>query len=97
MNRNVSTIVAVCFLVLSAFMTVMAVNQSEAAEEVAITGTVNPSGQLVMDDGKSFFIEPNDAGRMIVALAGKKVEVKGVVSGEEDAKTITVNSYEEIR
>jgi len=97
MLRNVKIIIAICFLVVPVLLTVAAVNRSEAADEVVITGVVNPSGQLVTDDGQSFFVEQNDAGKAIVALAGKKMEVKGVVAGEGDAKTITVNSFQEIQ
>ena len=99
MIRNVKiVVVAVCLFVVPLVLAVtleMMTNPSPGAGEVDVTGFVNPSGQLVTDDGKSFYVEEDDAGKALVALNGKKVQVKGIVTGKEDEKIITVKSFRE--
>ena len=97
MLKNLRIIIAVCFIVVPVLLTVAAVNQSQGSDEVVVLGVVNPSGQLVADDGQTFYIEQNEAGKALALLADHKVSVKGVVTGEADKKIINANTFEEVK
>ncbi|MBN2283975.1 MAG: hypothetical protein JXO48_08810 [Deltaproteobacteria bacterium] len=97
MKRNLRVLMVVfCLAAVSMFLTTAMVTNVCAADEMVIIGVVNPSGQLVAEDGNSYFIDQNDAGKELAAMAGKKVQVMGTVQGEGDAKTLTISSFEEI-
>ncbi|HOP34707.1 MAG TPA: hypothetical protein PL090_00170 [Syntrophales bacterium] len=97
--RNLKIIaVVVCLFIIPLVLAVTLEKRTipaPGADEVVVTGVVNPSGQLVTDDGKSFYVEEDEAGKALVALNGKKVQVKGMVTGKEDEKIITVKSFRE--
>ena len=66
-----------------------------AAGEVTIVGSIDAAGKVIAEDGQAYVIVDNDAGKELVKMVAKKVEVKGAVSEKEGAKTITVTAYQE--
>ena len=60
---------------------------------VTIVGTINDDNEIVDNDGVVYEVADNDMGEEIMEHVGKKIEVKGTVMEEEDAKMITVTSY----
>ena len=97
MKKYLGVLVAVfCLVAVSMFFATTTVTSVCAADETEITGAMNVTGQLVTEDGSSYFIAQDEIGKKLAALVGKKVNVKGVVKSEGDAKTLTVSSFEEI-
>ncbi|MCJ7594216.1 MAG: hypothetical protein MUO52_05525 [Desulfobacterales bacterium] len=68
-----------------------------AAGEVTIVGSVDTAGKVIAEDGQAYVIVDNDAGKELIKMVAKKVEVKGAVSEKEGAKTITVTAYQEAK
>ncbi|MBU2498042.1 MAG: hypothetical protein KKE57_04015 [Proteobacteria bacterium] len=68
-----------------------------SAGEMTIVGSVDAAGKVTAEDGQSYLIADNDAGKELIKLAAKKVEVKGTVSEKEGAKIMTVTAYQEAK
>ena len=61
--------------------------------DVTIVGTLNEDNQIVDDAGAVYEVAENDMGEEVMEHVGKKLQVKGTVMEEEDAKMITITSY----
>jgi hypothetical protein len=61
--------------------------------DVTIVGTLNEDNQIVDDAGAVYDVAENDMGEEVMEHVGKKLQVKGTVMEEEDAKMITITSY----
>ena len=68
-----------------------------AAGEVTIVGSVDTAGKVIAENGQAYVIVDNDAGKELIKMVAKKVEVKGAVSEKEGAKIITVTAYQEAK
>lgn len=74
-----------------------------AADEVTITGTVypsvlddnaNPTEVVIMNEAGDFTVVDDTVGRQLLKLAGKDVQVNGVVKKDDQGRrTITVLNY----
>jgi hypothetical protein len=67
--------------------------QAFAEEEVSFIGTVSYNGLVTTNDGDLFLIGPNEQGFALERLAGKRVEVIGVVSEIEEELYIFVFEF----
>ncbi len=98
MKRYLSVLLVVfCMVAVSMFVTTTTATNVCASDEIVLTGVVNGTGQLVAEDGSSYFIDQNEAGEKLASMAGEKVKVTGTVQSEGDAKTLTVSSFEEVK
>jgi hypothetical protein len=74
-----------------------------AVDEVTMTGTLypsalddnaNPTGVVIMNEDGDFAVVNNDVGRQLLKLAGKDVQVNGVVKNDDQGRrTITVTKF----
>lgn len=97
MKKYAGVLMAVfCVVAVSMFFATAMVPSVCADDEMEITGVVNATGQLVAEDGISYFIAQDEMGKKLAVLVDKKVQVNGAVKAEGDAKTLTVSSFEEI-
>ena len=88
MKKTAFGILVVAVLVLMLATPVLAVEN-----EMTVTGVVNEDYQIVTDLGDVYEVEDTDMGNDLLNHVGKKVEVKGTVSEEDEVKTIKVASY----
>ncbi len=74
-----------------------------AADEVTITGTLyasawddndDPTEVVIMNEAGDFVVDDNAIGQQLLELAGKDVQVKGVVKEDNQGRrTITVVNF----
>ncbi len=67
-----------------------------SANSLTIVGTINADGQIVTANNQVYEIGENKKGDALFELLGKKVKVTGTVVEEDEARIITVISYEVI-
>ena len=90
MKRNAGSLVMVLIavIVLACFVA------TALAAEVTVTGTINAKGKLVGDDGKMYILTSNAKGKELMAMKGKKFEVKATPKAKTKLEVI---EYKEIR
>lgn len=88
MKKTAFGILVVSVLVLMLAAPVLAVEN-----EMTISGVVNEDYQIVTDVGDVYEVEDTDMGNELLNHVGKKVEVTGTVSEEDEVQTIKVASY----
>ncbi len=97
MKKYAGVVAAVfCLAALSMIFTTAAATSVWAAE-TEVTGVVNATGQLVAEGGNSYFIAQSETGKKLSALVGKKVQAKGAVQTEGEAKTLIVSGFKELK
>jgi hypothetical protein len=74
-----------------------------AVDEVTITGTLypsasddnaNPTEVVIMNEAGDFAVVNNEVGQQLLRLAGKDVQVNGVVKKDDQGRwTITVSKF----
>lgn len=62
-------------------------------EEIILSGMIDESNKFVADNGESYELSSNEQGLEVMALPGKKVEIRGTVMEEEGQKTVEVTNY----
>ncbi|MCK9274647.1 MAG: hypothetical protein M0P57_06110 [Syntrophales bacterium] len=97
MKKYAGVLVAVVCLAAVSILFATATVTSSSAAETEITGIVNATGQLVAEDGNSYFIAQSEVGKKLAALVGKTVQVKGTVKAEGETKTLTVSNFKEVK
>ncbi|MBN2122913.1 MAG: hypothetical protein JW821_01350 [Deltaproteobacteria bacterium] len=90
-------LIVFCVLAIPAMLLSLGSRDVYAADEMTVVGTVNADGDLVGDDGQTYYIGENEKGDELANQANKKFEVKGTVSEKEGAKTIMVTEFSEIK
>jgi len=88
MKNTAFRILAVSILVLMLAAPVLAVEV-----EMTFIGEVTDSYQIVTDMGVVYEVADTDMGNELLDHAGKKVEVTGTVTEEDEVKIIKVTSY----
>jgi hypothetical protein len=88
MKKTALRILVVSVLVLMLAAPVLAVEK-----EMTVIGEVNNDYQIVTDQGVAYEVEDTDMGNELLNHVGKKVEVTGTVTEEDEVQTIKVASY----
>jgi hypothetical protein len=88
MKKTAFRILAVSVMVLMLASPVLAVER-----EVTVIGQVNDNYQVVTDLGAVYEVEDTDMGNDLLDHVGKKVEVTGTVTKEDEVLYIKVASY----
>ncbi|MGC9324187.1 MAG: hypothetical protein ACP5G0_05480 [Desulfomonilia bacterium] len=92
-----AVLILFCILAVPMMLASVAAVPANAADEVTISGIVQEGGIIVAADNKAYTIVDKDAGKDVITMVGKKLEVKGAVAHEGDKQTITVASFKEIQ
>ena len=90
MKNNGSRIGA---LALALVMVVALAGSALAAKTVTIVGTVTDTNQIQTENDELIEVAESEIGDKLIEEAGKKVEVKGVVTEADGQKTIKVQSF----
>ena len=88
MKKTAIRILAVSVLVLMLAAPVLAVEK-----EMTVIGEVNDNYQIVTDLGVAYEVEDTDKGNELLNHVGKKVQVTGTVTEEDEVQIIKVASY----
>jgi hypothetical protein len=88
MKKTAFRILAVSVLVLMLAAPVLA-----AEVEMTVIGTVTDSYQIATDLGVVYEVADTEMGNEMLDHVGKKVEVTGTVTEEDEVKIIRVTSY----
>jgi hypothetical protein len=61
---------------------------------ITLSGTVDLSGRLINDQGKSFELAATDESLEVKALVGRRVSITGAVMEKDGRKIVAVHEYE---